>query len=66
MLDDLTNLNRTQLYGMKWARLMFGREFRVESVLRLWDHMFASTAKEGRPNLPERIELVAVGMVSGG
>ncbi|CAN0461298.1 unnamed protein product, partial [Ectocarpus sp. 12 AP-2014] len=32
---------RFMLYGMKWARLMFGREFRVEGVLVLWDHIFA-------------------------
>eukprot|EP00752_Nemacystus_decipiens_P008922 g7965.t1 len=52
-----------QLYGMKWARLMFGREFRVESVLLLWDHIFASSWIEGRPDVPECIECVAVAMV---
>ena len=48
---------------MKWARLMFGREFRVESVLLLWDHIFASSWIEGRPDVPECIECVAVAMV---
>lgn len=48
---------------MKWARLMFGREFRVEGVLLLWDHIFASAWLEGRPNLPECVETVAVAMV---
>lgn len=48
---------------MKWARLMFGREFRVEAVLLLWDHIFASLWIEGRPDIPECIESVAVAMV---
>ena len=48
---------------MKWARLMCGREFRVESVMLLWDHMFASAWLNGRPGLPECIENVAVSMV---
>lgn len=52
-----------QLYGMKWARLMFGREFRVEHVMLLWDHIFASSWLGGRPDLPECIEVVAVAMV---
>lgn len=52
-----------QLYGMKWARLMFGREFRVEGVLVLWDHIFASSWIEGQPDVPECIENVAVAMV---
>ncbi|CAM9946583.1 unnamed protein product [Ectocarpus sp. 4 AP-2014] len=52
-----------QLYGMKWARLMFGREFRVEGVLLLWDHIFASSWIEGQPDVPECIENVAVAMV---
>ncbi|CAN0113147.1 unnamed protein product, partial [Hapterophycus canaliculatus] len=52
-----------QLYGMKWARLMFGREFRVEAVMLLWDHIFASSWIEGRPDMPECIENVAVAMV---
>ena len=48
---------------MKWARLMFGREFRVESVLLLWDHIFGSLWIEGRPDVPECIENVALAMV---
>lgn len=48
---------------MKWARLMFGREFRVERVLLLWDHIFASSWIEGQPDVPECIENVAVAMV---
>ncbi|CAM9474542.1 unnamed protein product, partial [Laminaria digitata] len=52
-----------ELYGMKWARLMCGREFRVEAVMLLWDHIFASSWLDGRPGLPECIESVAVAMV---
>lgn len=48
---------------MKWARLLFGREFRVESVMQLWDHIFACSWIEGRPDVSECIEGVAVAMV---
>ena len=48
---------------MKWARLMCGREFRVEAVMLLWDHIFASSWLDGRPGLPECLESVAVAMV---
>ncbi|KAG9303580.1 hypothetical protein G9A89_018476 [Geosiphon pyriformis] len=30
-----------QLYGIRWIRLLFGREFPLEQVLLLWDGMFA-------------------------
>ncbi|CAG8440468.1 11923_t:CDS:10 [Diversispora eburnea] len=30
-----------QLYGIRWVRLLFGREFPLEKVLILWDGMFA-------------------------
>jgi hypothetical protein len=35
---------QSQLYGMRWARLMLGREFSItdSQVLRIWDYIFAS------------------------
>lgn len=36
----------------------------MEAVLLLWDHIFASLWIEGRPDVPECIESVAVAMVS--
>lgn len=35
---------QAQLYGMRWARLLLGREFTVteRQVLRIWDYLFAS------------------------
>ncbi|CAG8734376.1 9402_t:CDS:2, partial [Ambispora leptoticha] len=30
-----------QLYGIRWIRLLFGREFPLDQVLLLWDGMFA-------------------------
>ncbi|KAI8575634.1 hypothetical protein K450DRAFT_260766 [Umbelopsis ramanniana AG] len=30
-----------QLYGIRWIRLLFGREFSIENVLELWDAIFA-------------------------
>ncbi|KAJ8656160.1 hypothetical protein O0I10_008173 [Lichtheimia ornata] len=31
-----------QLYGMRWLRLLFGREFEFHELLRLWDAIFAT------------------------
>ena len=62
-----------QLYAMKWARLMFGREFHIDDVSLLWDALFAMRAAGREPSLaadgwtnaplPQSIELVAVAMV---
>ena len=30
-----------QIYAIRWLRLLFGREFPVQQVYRLWDAMFA-------------------------
>jgi hypothetical protein len=40
-LED--NYIQAQLYGMRWARLLLGREFQCteKGLLRLWDYMFA-------------------------
>lgn len=37
------NFVQAQLYGMKWSRLLLGREFELndKSLLRIWDYMFA-------------------------
>jgi hypothetical protein len=58
---------------MKWARLMFGREFHIDDVSLLWDALFAMRAAGREPSLaadswtnaplPQSIELVAVAMV---
>eukprot|EP00941_MAST-03F_sp_MAST-3F-sp1_P005585 g5585.t1 len=67
-----------QLYAMKWARLMFGREFHMEDVMALWDTLFAMRSKfmSAKENLlsydptsitscslTSSIELVSVAMV---
>jgi hypothetical protein len=38
-----------QLYGMRWARLLFGREFPLTDThsLRLWDYMFSYCGEWG-------------------
>jgi len=36
-----------QIYGLKWIRLLFGREFHVADVLKLWDAIFADDSKLG-------------------
>ena len=40
-LED--NFIQAQLYGMRWSRLLLGREFELteDSLLRIWDYMFA-------------------------
>lgn len=37
------NFIQAQLYGMRWSRLLLGREFELTetSLLRIWDYMFA-------------------------
>ena len=42
---------QSQLYGMRWARLMLGREFKVtdSQVLRIWDYIFASCISLSQP-----------------
>eukprot|EP00927_Polykrikos_kofoidii_P070715 TRINITY_DN67119_c0_g1_i1.p1 TRINITY_DN67119_c0_g1~~TRINITY_DN67119_c0_g1_i1.p1 ORF type:complete len:444 (-),score=54.69 TRINITY_DN67119_c0_g1_i1:570-1901(-) len=42
VLEDFNIL--PQLYGMRWLRLMFLREFDLESVFMIWDWVFASAA----------------------
>ena len=32
-----------QLYGIRWLRLLFGREFSFRSTLLLWDTIFADS-----------------------
>lgn len=36
-----------QLYGIRWARLLFSREFDLETTLLVWDHLFAMAARDG-------------------
>ena len=37
----LSNLEiAPQLYTLRWLRLLFGREFEIESVLLIWDYLF--------------------------
>ncbi|XP_078375705.1 TBC1 domain family member 5-like isoform X2 [Oculina patagonica] len=38
----MKNLDITpQVYGLRWIRLLFGREFPIDDVLVLWDALFA-------------------------
>lgn len=54
----LTSLGiEPQLYGIRWLRLLFGREFHMEDVLRLWDGIFADDPKLGI------VEYIAVAML---
>ncbi|CAG8614428.1 18236_t:CDS:10, partial [Cetraspora pellucida] len=42
LYHHLKNLDiEPQLYGIRWIRLLFGREFPLNQVLILWDGMFA-------------------------
>ena len=43
-LVDALELNEidANLYGMRWVRLLFGREFTFQQTLILWDHIFTS------------------------
>eukprot|EP01135_Chromosphaera_perkinsii_P003704 Nk52_evm22s252 gene=Nk52_evmTU22s252 len=42
LFNHLQKMNvEPQLYGLRWFRLMFAREFSIDNVLTLWDCMFA-------------------------
>lgn len=42
LFQYLTDLSiEPQLYALRWVRLLLGREFHLEDVLRLWDAIFA-------------------------
>lgn len=36
-----------QLYGIRWIRLLFGREFALSDLLVVWDTLFAETCRLG-------------------
>lgn len=56
---------QAQLYGMRWARLLLGREFSVtdKQVLLIWDYLFASCVSFPKPVVdmldPLSAELIA-------
>lgn len=39
-----TNAIEPQIWGIRWIRLLFGREFKYDQMLALWDSMFANPA----------------------
>ncbi|ORY51340.1 RabGAP/TBC [Rhizoclosmatium globosum] len=48
LYKTLKDLNiEPQLYGLRWIRLLFGREFPFEQVLSLWDALFAEDSNLG-------------------
>ncbi|KAI1623879.1 molybdopterin biosynthesis protein MoeB [Exophiala viscosa] len=46
-----------QIYSIRWIRLLFGREFEFQDVLRIWDLLFAENLR------PEIIDLTCVAML---
>ena len=48
-LED--NYVQAQLYGMRWSRLLLGREFAAaeDSLFRIWDYIFASALQIPHP-----------------
>ncbi|KAI8854191.1 rab-GTPase-TBC domain-containing protein [Chytridium lagenaria] len=48
LCDHLIRLGiEPQLYGLRWLRLLFGREFALHEVLTLWDGLFADDPNLG-------------------
>ncbi|KAJ3218801.1 TBC1 domain, member 5 [Dinochytrium kinnereticum] len=48
LCDHLNKLGiEPQLYGLRWLRLLFGREFALQEVLMLWDGLFADDSSLG-------------------
>ncbi|KIV81207.1 hypothetical protein PV11_08639 [Exophiala sideris] len=46
-----------QIYSIRWIRLLFGREFEFQDVLRIWDLLFAENLK------PDIIDLTCVAIL---
>ncbi|KAJ8036351.1 TBC1 domain family member 5 [Holothuria leucospilota] len=45
LYTHLTRLDiHPQIYGIRWVRLLFGREFTLQDLLVLWDAFFADSA----------------------
>lgn len=62
LADHLQNEGvSSHLYGIKWVRLMFAREFSLQDMLVLWDFLFAGFF-EGR-SLLDMVEVVSVAMI---
>lgn len=57
---------QSQLYGMRWARLILGREFSVTDthVLRIWDYIFASCISFPEPVVETLDPLSVVSLAS--
>lgn len=56
-----------QIYGLRWIRLLFGREFKMEDVLVIWDAIFSNCGgkdlKEGEIINLELVEHLSVAML---
>ncbi|KAK7883709.1 hypothetical protein LTR67_010998 [Exophiala xenobiotica] len=46
-----------QIYSIRWIRLLFGREFEFQNVLRVWDLLFAENLR------PDIVDLTCVAML---
>ncbi|KAK6371353.1 hypothetical protein LTS17_009084 [Exophiala oligosperma] len=46
-----------QIYSIRWIRLLFGREFEFQEVLRVWDLLFAENLR------PDIVDLTCVAML---
>ena len=47
----------SQLYGLRWMRLLFGREFPLKDMLTIWDALLAS------PDFAGMVEYICVAML---
>lgn len=66
--DHLRKLKiEPQIYGLRWIRLLFGREFKIDDVLVIWDAIFSNSGgrdlKEGEIINVDLIEHLSVAML---
>lgn len=53
-----SNSIEPQIWGIRWIRLLFGREFKFDQMLALWDSMFANPASIDTEEEDDDLELV--------
>lgn len=53
-----SNSIEPQIWGIRWIRLIFGREFKFDQMLTLWDCLFASPVNATNEEEEDHLELV--------
>mmetsp|Transcript_17074 Transcript_17074/g.22218 ORF Transcript_17074/g.22218 Transcript_17074/m.22218 type:complete len:679 (+) Transcript_17074:61-2097(+) len=55
-----------QIYGLRWLRLLYTREFPSQEVLLIWDSVFALSSVNNSSDLVKQLEYVGLAMLMMG